>query len=91
LLNQSEQETQYYSALSLSGCTSVNCLRNLPIEQLATLNVAVENATYPGAGFGYGTFGYGPVVDGKFLIELPGEAFQRGHFYDVPLLVDNEA
>ena len=67
------------------------CLRELPINQLESLNQAVENATYPGPGVGYGVYGYGPVVDGRFLVELPGIAFQLGHFYDVPLLVDREA
>ena len=91
LLNQSEQETQYYNALRLSGCADVTCLRNLPINQLETLNQAVINASYPGPGVGYGVYDYGPVVDGKFIQELPGLAFQRGHFYDVPLIVDHEA
>ena len=90
LLNQSEQEYQYYNALQLSGCDSVTCLRGLPIKQLETLNQAVENASYPGPGVGYGVYNFGPVVDGRFLKELPGEAFQLGHFYDVPLIVDRE-
>jgi carboxylesterase type B len=89
-LNQSEQEVQYYNALKLSGCESVTCLRGLPIDQLETLNQAVQNASYPGPGVGYGVYNFGPVVDGKFIQELPGLAFQLGHFYDVPLIVDRD-
>lgn len=74
LLNQSEQEVQYYNALQLSGCDSLMCLRGLPIEELETLNQAVENASYPGPGNGYGVYNFGPVVDGRFLVELPGIA-----------------
>lgn len=91
LLNQSEQSIQYYDALRLSNCDSVTCLRNLPIDQLETLNQAVQNATYPGPGVGYGVYNFGPVVDGKFVQELPSTAFQLGRFYDVPLMVDREA
>ena len=89
-MNQSEQEFQYYNALQLSGCTNVNCLRSLPIGKLETLNQAVQNASYPGPGVGYGVYNFGPVVDGKFIIELPSVAFELGHFYDVPLMVDHE-
>lgn len=90
-LNQSEQEVQYYDALRLSNCESVTCLRSLSIEQLETLNQQVQNATYPGPGVGYGVYNFGPVVDGRFVKELPSVAFQLGHFYDVPLMVDREA
>ena len=90
LLNQSEQEFQYYNVLQLSGCSSVTCLRGLSIDRLEYLNQAAENASYPGPGVGYGVYNFGPVVDGKFLVELPGIAFQLGHFYDVPLIVDRE-
>lgn len=55
------------------------------------LNQQVQNASYPGPGNGYGVFYFGPVVDGKFIRELPSEAFARGHFYDVPLMVDHDA
>jgi len=76
--------------LRLSKCQSVTCLRELPIDKLETLNQAVQNASYPGPGVGYGVYNFGPVVDGKFLVELPGLAWQLGHFYDVPLIVDRD-
>lgn len=91
LLNQSEQEFQYYNALQISGCSSVTCLRGLSASSLENLNQAVQNASYPGPGVGYGVYDFGPVVDGQFIKELPGVAFQLGHFYDVPLMVDHDA
>ncbi|KAK5694361.1 hypothetical protein LTR17_024880 [Elasticomyces elasticus] len=90
-LNQSEQNMQYNTALRLSNCTSVDCLRSIPTTTLATLSQRVENDTYPTAGDGYGVYYFGPVVDGKFIRELPSTAFSLGHFYDVPLLVDHDA
>ena len=80
-----------FTTLQQSNCSNVNCLRSLPTSELALLNQQVQNASYPGPGAGYGSFFFGPVVDGKFIRELPDVAFKRGHFYDVPLMVDHDA
>ena len=90
MLNQSQQETQLFQTLQLANCSSVQCLRELSSETLGSLGQLVQNASYPGA-TGYGSFYFGPVVDSKFVRELPGQAFKAGHFYDVPLLIDREA
>ncbi|KAK0255618.1 hypothetical protein B0A54_10937 [Friedmanniomyces endolithicus] len=90
-LNQSEQEMQFNTALRLSNCSSVTCLRSIDTLALAALSQGVENSTYPTAGDGYGVYYFGPVVDGVFIKELPSIAFSKGHFYDVPLLVDHDA
>ena len=34
---------------------------------------------------------YGPVVDGKFVRNLPDQEFKTGNFYKIPLIVDREA
>jgi carboxylesterase type B len=90
-LNQSEQEMQLTYAFDQSNCSSVTCLRSLSAPSLAVLSQRVENVSYPGPGVGYGDYYFGPVVDGKFIRELPSVAFDLGHFYDVPLMVDHEA
>lgn len=89
-MNQSQQDTQLFEAFRLSNCSSVQCLRTLSSEALGTLGQAIQNASYPAA-VDYGSFYFGPVVDGEFIRELPDQAFKAGHFYDVPLLVDREA
>ncbi|KAK5174314.1 uncharacterized protein LTR77_001394 [Saxophila tyrrhenica] len=91
LLNQSEQQIQYSNVLQLSGCSSITCLRGLPVGELENLNQAVQNASVNGPGNGYGQGIYNPVVDGSFVKELPSIAFQLGHFHDVPLIVDRDA
>lgn len=91
LLNSSTQERQYFTTLSLSNCSDLNCLRSLPSETLQTLNQAVQNASYPGPSDGYGVFWFGPVVDGKFIRRLPDLEFKSGNFYKVPLIVDRDA
>lgn len=91
LLNSSTQERQYITALNLSSCADLNCLRAQSATSLATLNQAVQNVSYPGPGLGYGVFWYGPVVDGKFIKDLPDQAFKKGNFYKVPLIIDHDA
>lgn len=36
------------------------------------------------------TYYFGPVVDGTFIRDLPSNEFSRGHFHDVPILVDHD-
>ena len=91
LLNESTQERQYYTTLTLSGCADLNCLRSLPASALEQVNQGNQNASYPGPGDGYGTFWFGPVVDGNFVQELPSQAFKRGNFYKVPIMLDHDA
>lgn len=90
LLNGSTQELQYGLALEASGCADVECLRGLSEDELTIVGQKNFNESYPGTGNGYGSFWFGPVVDGTFLKELPSEAFKKGHYYKVPLVVDRE-
>lgn len=90
LLNESTQELQYRFALDASGCSGINCLRGLGESELTAAGQADFNNSYPGTGNAYGSFWFGPVVDGEFLKSLPDEAFKKGEYYKVPLLVDRE-
>lgn len=90
LLNRSTQELQYRLALGAAGCGGLNCLRELDAAALTRVGQADFNNSYDGTGDGYGTFWFGPVVDGEFLRELPDVAFKKGNFHKVPLLVDRE-
>lgn len=90
LLNDSTQELQYRLALEAAGCDGVACLRGLSEAEVTAAGQADFNNSYPGTGDGYGSFWFGPVVDGEFLQSLPDEAFKRGEYYKVPLLVDRD-
>lgn len=90
LLNESTQELQYRYALDAASCGDLNCLRGLSTEELTLVGQTDLNVSYPGPGSGYGTFFFGPVVDGDFLQELPDMAFKKGNYYKVPLLVDHD-
>jgi carboxylesterase type B len=89
--NQSIQNQQYNTALRLSGCSDIHCLRSLSSAVLGNLNQVVINATYPGPDNGYGVYYWGPVVDGKFIRDLPDQEFARGNFYKMPLITNRDA
>ncbi|KAF2493352.1 alpha/beta-hydrolase [Lophium mytilinum] len=89
-LNPAIQEAQYDTTLRLSGCSDLNCLRSLSVADLANAGQAVLNVSYPSAGYGYGLFYFGPVVDGIFVRDLPSNEYREGHFYKVPTIVDHE-
>lgn len=101
LLNDSSQERQYINVLDLANCTDISCLRSLSSDQLQDVHVKSYTTGYPSPGYSYGVFYYGPVVDGRFVVELPDQAFKHGRscpriielidrFYDVPLIVDHD-
>ncbi|KUI70471.1 Lipase 2 [Cytospora mali] len=90
LLNSSTQEIQFDLALQASGCSDINCLRQLSSDDLASAGQANIDDSYRHTGDGYGTFWFGPVVDGDFIQDLPDVAFKKGDYYKVPLLVDRE-
>ncbi|PSR78386.1 Alpha/Beta hydrolase protein [Coniella lustricola] len=90
LLNKSTQELQYRLALDAAGCADIACLRGLSAAALTEAGQADFNQSYPGPGDGYGTFWFGPVVDGEFLLDLPDIAFKKGAFFKVPILTDRE-
>ncbi|KAF2085386.1 alpha/beta-hydrolase [Saccharata proteae CBS 121410] len=91
LQSPSVQEHQYYDALHLADCKNLDCLRSKPSSELQFINQRVENNSYPGPGDGFGVFYWGPVVDGKFIRQLPDQEFKQGNFHHVPLMLDREA
>jgi carboxylesterase type B len=91
LANQSTQNIQYNTALKVSGCADLECLRGLSSATLGNLNQAVINSTYPGPGNAYGVYYWGPVIDGVFIRDLPDQEFAKGNFYKVPLITNRDA
>ncbi|EKG12270.1 Carboxylesterase type B [Macrophomina phaseolina MS6] len=91
MLRKSVQERQFRTALQVGNCTDLSCLRNLESSDLQFINQQVENRSYPGPQNGFGTFYWGPVVDGKFIRQLPGTEFKQGNFHKVPILLDRAA
>ncbi len=89
-MNLSSQNIQYRNILDLANCTTLACLRSLDSETLKSINQEHALKFFPSPGYGQGTFDYGPVVDGKFIRELPSQAFRQGNFARVPLLTDRD-
>lgn len=72
---ENEQESTLQQFLGLLNVSSVEEARHLPSNKLIAAN-AYQVATKSS----YGSFTYGPVVDGTFVPELPGKLLLEGHF-----------
>jgi len=70
-----QQEGYYQNFLRLANASSFEELQNLPYERVQTANVLqVQNSSY-------GTFTYGPVVDGIIAPQLPAQLLAKGQFH----------
>ncbi|KKA20555.1 Uncharacterized protein T310_5419 [Rasamsonia emersonii CBS 393.64] len=72
---QDQQDAVLRDFLQLLGVNTIDDARRLPSEKLISAN-AYQVATRPP----YGTFVYGPVVDGIFVPSLPGALLWGGAF-----------
>lgn len=81
-----EQEVVTRQFLSALDVSSVNEARKLSTSALAKANTDLI------AGSPYGRFTFGPVVDGSFVPEMPGNLLSRGAYdHSVKLLVGHNA
>lgn len=90
MLDQDQLNKQYETFEQATNCASLNCLRQLP---LSTIKQAIQRSydlSYNAGNFAYGTYYWGPAVDGHILQERPLEAFSQGHFHEVPVLIDRD-
>ncbi|KAH7378717.1 carboxylesterase family protein-like protein [Pyrenochaeta sp. MPI-SDFR-AT-0127] len=82
-----QQEDTYQKFLNLTNTTSLAELRALPSEDIMRANF--QQITFDSA---YGTFTYGPVVDGNFAPQQPGQLLAQGRFdKDVRIMVGHNA
>ncbi|KAL0259593.1 hypothetical protein SLS55_005330 [Diplodia seriata] len=90
MLSGSTQERQFRTALQITNCSDLTCLRGLETSDVQFINQRVLNMTYPGPQYGFGSTYWGPVVDGKFIRQLPDQEYKQGNFHKVPILLDHE-
>ncbi|KAJ3523491.1 hypothetical protein NM208_g12428 [Fusarium decemcellulare] len=79
---------QYDGFLKAANCSSLKCLRKLPLSAIRTASRAATVAAYLDKQYAYGTFYWGPTIDGKIIQRGLHEEFEDGHFTKVPILVD---
>lgn len=82
-----QQENIYTKFLNLTNSTSLEDLRNLTSEEIMRANF--QQVTYDSH---WGTYVYGPVVDGNFVPLQPGQLLAQGRFdKDVRVMVGHNA
>lgn len=83
LVSANRQEETYQNFLKLLKVNTLAEARELPSETVIAANdVQIRTQTF------YGSFGYGPSVDGKFVPALPGQLLLHGQ-YDKSLAILN--
>jgi carboxylesterase type B len=81
------QEDIYQKFLSLTNTTSLAELRALPSKEIIRANA--QQVAYDSA---YGSFTYGPVVDGLFAPQQPAQLLAQGRFdHNVRVMVGHNA
>jgi len=82
-----QQENTYQKFLSLTNSSSIADLRRLP--SAAIMRANAQQVAYDSP---YGTFTYGPVVDGLFAPQQPAQLLAQGRFdKDVKIMVGHNS
>jgi len=81
-------ERQYEGFLQGANCSSLTCLRGLSTEEIQLATQVSYKTAYTNGEFPYGTYYWGPTVDGNIIRDYPRAEFANGHFTKVPVLVD---
>lgn len=90
MLDHGQLNKQYDTFLQAANCTSMSCLRQLPLSDIKLTTQRSYERSYNSGDLAYGTYYWGPAVDGHILQERPLEAFSQGHFHKVPILVNRD-
>ncbi|KAI8649965.1 Carboxylic ester hydrolase [Fusarium sp. Ph1] len=81
-------QDQYKRFLGAANCDSISCLRKLPIEAIQAATRTASESAYADKKYAFGTFYWGPTIDGRIIEANLQEEFRQGHFTKVPILVD---
>ena len=90
IYNDSWIATQYSGFADAANCSSLSCLRDLSVSDLRRATVTSYQTAYSARQYAYGTFYWGPAVDGHTIPDDPAAAFRNGKFTKVPMLVDRD-
>lgn len=90
IYNDSWLAAQYSGFADAANCSSVYCLRNLSVRDLQRATVTSYQTAYSARQYAYGTFYWGPAVDGHAVPDYPAAAFRDGKFTKIPVLVDRD-
>ncbi|RYP71489.1 hypothetical protein DL771_004744 [Monosporascus sp. 5C6A] len=88
LYNETWVNEQYSLFLESANCSTLPCLRALPLSEIkTTTRISYEKARLSKS-FAYGTYYWGPVIDGDVIQDHPLTEYRNGHFTKVPLMVN---
>lgn len=74
LVSNFQNEATFNNFMTLAGVSTLKQLRALPEQKLIEANILQVGHS------GYGSFTYGPTVDGTFVPALPGQLMLQGNY-----------
>ncbi|KAM0803852.1 Alpha/Beta hydrolase protein [Usnea florida] len=77
-ISSSQQNSVYQQTLSFAGAASYSQLANETSAQLQLANSLVVGNSAP-----FGTYAFGPVVDGEYIPDLPGVLLAKGKYVKI--------
>ncbi|KAL5318370.1 hypothetical protein ACEPPN_013430 [Leptodophora sp. 'Broadleaf-Isolate-01'] len=81
---------QYNIFMEATNCTILSCLRSISTNAIQSATVQAYQTAYEAEKFAYGTFYWGPAIDGRIIRDHPIKEFRDGHFTKVPIMVDRD-
>ncbi|KAI9710447.1 MAG: hypothetical protein M1812_007415 [Candelaria pacifica] len=86
MTSDTQQENMTHQFLDAAGVTTIEEARKLPMETLRDASsLLIQEAEY-------GQYFFGPVVDGDYVPQLPGQLLLQGKFHkDVTLMIGHQS
>ncbi|CAI0645327.1 unnamed protein product [Colletotrichum noveboracense] len=81
------QQQQYREFLRAARCSSLKCLRDASLSRIRSATETAFRTAYHHKDYAFGTFYWGPVVDGHVIPDHPARQFRNGHFTKVPVMM----
>ncbi|ETS73837.1 hypothetical protein PFICI_14783 [Pestalotiopsis fici W106-1] len=89
MMNKDQLNKQYQLFLREADCSTLDCLRKAPISAIKLATESSYNISYNDGDFAYGTYYWGPAMDGKVIPEHPMQAFKENHVLNIPIMINH--
>lgn len=78
---------QYQAFLKAAECEDLRCLRDAPVHVIKYATEMLYNTTYSAGQIAYGTYYWGPFIDGTIIREHPLTAFEYNRVANVTVMI----
>ncbi|KAF3025110.1 hypothetical protein E8E14_014617 [Neopestalotiopsis sp. 37M] len=87
MMNNVTVNKQYQAFLKAAECEDLRCLRDAPVHVIKYATEILYNTTYSAGQIAYGTYYWGPFIDGTIIREHPLTAFEYNRVANVTVMI----